>query len=131
MGKTEVEDFDRQKVLEIYGVEPTGMIEVKGLMGDTSDNIPGVPGVGEKTALGLIKEYIDIDKTDIIKSKAEEIMKTGVKMKDAYHVACAVYSLCDCFLTTDDRLLRYQTSQIQMLNPIDFIRRLEGDVNGQ
>lgn len=76
-------------------------------------------------------EYIDIDKMDIIKSKAEEIMKTGVKMKDAYHVACAVYSLCDCFLTTDDRLLRYQTSQIQMLNPIDFIRRLEGDINGQ
>ena len=61
MGKTEVEDFDRQKVLEIYGVEPAGMIEVKGLMGDTSDNIPGVPGVGEKTALGLIQEYGTID----------------------------------------------------------------------
>ena len=61
MGKTEVEDFDRQKVLEIYGVEPTGMIEVKGLMGDTSDNIPGVPGVGEKTALGLIQEHGTID----------------------------------------------------------------------
>ncbi len=61
MGKTEVEDFDRQKVLEIYGVEPVGMIEVKGLMGDTSDNIPGVPGVGEKTALGLIQEHGTID----------------------------------------------------------------------
>jgi len=61
MGKTEVEDFERQKVLEIYGVEPVGMIEVKGLMGDTSDNIPGVPGVGEKTALGLIQEHGTID----------------------------------------------------------------------
>lgn len=76
-------------------------------------------------------EYIDIDKTDIIKSKAEEIMQTGIKMKDAYHVACAVYSSCDCFLTTDDRLLKYYTDEIQMLNPIDFIRRLEGDLNGQ
>lgn len=76
-------------------------------------------------------EYIDIDKTDIIKSKAEEIMKAGVKMKDAYHVACAVYSSCDCFLTTDDRLLKYKTGEIQMLNPIDLIRRLEGDINGQ
>ncbi len=57
-------------------------------------------------------------------------MKTGIKVKDAYHVACAVYSSCDCFLTTDDRLLKYHTSEIQMLNPIDFIRRLEGDING-
>ncbi len=67
-------------------------------------------------------EYIDIDKMDIIKSKAEEIMKTGIKMKDAYHVACALYSSCDYFLSTDDRLLKYKTSEIQMLNPIDFIK---------
>ena len=50
-------------------------------------------------------EYIDADKADLIKTKAEEIMKTGVKMKDAYHVACAIHASCDCFLTTDDRLL--------------------------
>ena len=56
-GKTEVEDFDRNKILEVYGLEPSQLIEVKGLMGDTSDNIPGVPGVGEKTALNLIKEF--------------------------------------------------------------------------
>ena len=60
-GKTEEDDFDRAKVLETYGVEPKQLIEVKGLMGDTSDNIPGVPGVGEKTALNLIKEYQTID----------------------------------------------------------------------
>lgn len=75
-------------------------------------------------------EYIDIDKADTIKSKAEEIMKTGIKMKDAYHVSCAVYASCDYFLTTDDRLLKYPTREIQMLNPIDFIRRLEDDLNG-
>lgn len=75
-------------------------------------------------------EYIDIDKADIIKSKAEEIMKTGIKMKDAYHVACAIHLSCDYFLTTDDRLLKYHTSEIQMLNPIDFVRRLEGNLNG-
>ncbi|MCI8486620.1 MAG: DNA polymerase I [Clostridia bacterium] len=57
MGKTEVDNFDKNKVLEIYGIEPKELIEVKGLMGDTSDNIPGVPGVGEKTALNLVKEY--------------------------------------------------------------------------
>ncbi len=60
-GKTETENFDKNKILEVYGVEPKQLIEVKGLMGDTSDNIPGVPGVGEKTALNLIKEYSSID----------------------------------------------------------------------
>ena len=61
MGKTEVDDFDKAKVMETYGVEPQKLIEVKGLMGDTSDNIPGVPGIGEKTALALIKEYDSIE----------------------------------------------------------------------
>ena len=76
-------------------------------------------------------EYIDVDKSGIIKTKAEEIMKTGVKMKDAYHVACAVCASCDCFLTTDDRLLRYRTDEIQIINPIDFVRRWESDWNGK
>ncbi len=60
-GKTETEDFDRKKVIETYGVEPVQLIEVKGLQGDTSDNIPGVPGIGEKTALSLIQKYKTID----------------------------------------------------------------------
>ena len=60
-GKTEVDDYDRDKIKEEYGIEPKQLIEVKGLMGDASDNIPGVPGVGEKTALALIKEFESID----------------------------------------------------------------------
>ena len=60
-GKTEVDDFNKEKILETYEIEPKDLIQVKGLMGDTSDNIPGVPGVGEKTALNLVKEYKTID----------------------------------------------------------------------
>ncbi len=60
-GKTETEIFDRKKVKEVYGIEPKQLIEVKGLQGDTSDNIPGVPGIGEKTALSLIQKYETID----------------------------------------------------------------------
>ena len=48
-------------VEETYGVSPAQLIDVKGLMGDTSDNIPGVPGVGEKTALRLIAQYGDLE----------------------------------------------------------------------
>ena len=61
MGKTETEDYTEEKIKQEYGLEPLDLIEVKGLMGDTSDNIPGVPGVGEKTAIGLIKEFKSID----------------------------------------------------------------------
>ncbi len=61
MGKTETEDFNREKIIETYGLEPKQLIEVKGLQGDTSDNIPGVPGIGEKTALSLVKKFGSID----------------------------------------------------------------------
>ncbi len=60
-GKTENEDYDRNRVIEEYGIEPEQLIDVKGLMGDNSDNIPGVPGIGEKTALALIKHYRTIE----------------------------------------------------------------------
>ena len=60
-GKTETDLFDREKIKETYGLEPKQLIDVKGLQGDTSDNIPGVPGVGEKTALSLIQKFGSID----------------------------------------------------------------------
>jgi DNA polymerase-1 len=56
-GITEKEIYDKKRMMEELGITPEQFIDVKGLMGDASDNIPGVPGVGEKTALKLIKEY--------------------------------------------------------------------------
>lgn len=56
-GKTETKRFDKKAILEQYGLTPSQLIDVKGLMGDPSDNIPGVPGVGEKTAISLIAAY--------------------------------------------------------------------------
>lgn len=74
LGKTEVEDFDRNKIKEVYGLEPIQLIEVKGLQGDTSDNIPGVPGVGEKTAISMIQTYGTIE--NIYKELEEERAET-------------------------------------------------------
>ncbi len=78
-GKTETENFDKNKILEVYGLEPKDLIEVKGLMGDASDNIPGVPGVGEKTALNLIKEFKTIDNIYQKLENGEEIAKGKLK----------------------------------------------------
>jgi len=60
-GISEVEIYDPQKVKEKWEVEPRQMVDIKALMGDTSDNIPGVPGIGPKTAIKLIKQFQDID----------------------------------------------------------------------
>ena len=51
-GRSEVEDYNAADVIEKYGVTPAEFIDVKALMGDAYDNIPGVPGIGEKTANG-------------------------------------------------------------------------------
>lgn len=56
-GVTEIDKYTPQFIHELYGFEPKKIIDLKGLMGDKSDNIPGVPGVGEKTALKLLHEY--------------------------------------------------------------------------
>ena len=60
-GKTEVEDYNAAEVKERYGVTPKEFIDVKALMGDASDNIPGVPGVGEKTATKIVQDYQTIE----------------------------------------------------------------------
>ncbi|MBO5265680.1 MAG: DNA polymerase I [Ruminiclostridium sp.] len=65
--------YTPEKINEVYGVSPLQMIDVKALMGDPSDNIPGVPGIGEKTALSLIQKYHSIDE---IYSSVEEIEVT-------------------------------------------------------
>lgn len=61
MGQTSWKDMTPETFREQYGFDPIHMIDLKGLMGDTSDNIPGVKGVGEKTALGLIQTYGSIE----------------------------------------------------------------------
>ena len=74
-GKTETEDYDRAKVLEEYGLEPKALIDVKGLQGDTSDNIPGVPGIGPKTAIFLVQKYGTVEKLYEAIEKGEDDLK--------------------------------------------------------
>lgn len=83
-GKTETDDYTKEKILEEYGLEPTLLIDVKGLQGDTSDNIPGVPGIGPKTAIDLIKKFgsvenlyeqIEANKDDIKGKQRERLIE--------------------------------------------------------
>ncbi len=81
MGKTEVDDYTEEKIEEEYGLKPKALIEVKGLMGDTSDNIPGVPGVGEKTAIKLVKDFGTIENLYEKIEKNESGLKGALKEK--------------------------------------------------
>jgi len=76
-GITEKEIYDKDRMIEDFGVTPTEFIDVKGLMGDKSDNIPGVPGIGEKTAYKLIQTYGSVES---VLQNIEEIK--GKKIKE-------------------------------------------------
>ena len=70
-------------------------------------------------------EAVRVDASEEILKKADEIMHFGIKFYDAYHLACAIFSKCDVFLSTDRRLLRYQTNEIEIANPINFLKEME------
>lgn len=79
MGHPEIINYDKETLFERYGLTPPEMIELKALMGDSSDNIPGVAGVGEKTATDLITKYHSID---YIYENLESLeIKDGVRKK--------------------------------------------------
>ena len=61
-----------------------------------------------------------------VEAKAAEIMKTGVKYKDALHVASAIIADCEYFISVDKRLLKYDTDEIKLVNPIAFVSETEG-----
>ena len=71
------------------------------------------------------KFYVGHAGDAIVSQKASEIMTNHIKEYDAYHVASAIYAKCDYFISVDDRLLKYQTNEIKMVTPIEFITEME------
>lgn len=105
MGRPQTVVYDKEKLLEEYGVEPAGMIEIKALMGDSSDNIPGVAGIGQKTAGDLIRRFGSIDE---IYSHLDELdIKKGVHDKleagkDSAYLSKTLGTIClDAPIDTD------------------------------
>ena len=79
-GISDIEECTPDRVKELWGVTPAQITDLKGLMGDSSDNIPGVPGVGEKTAVKLLAQYETLEN---VLAHGEEIKgKLGEKVRD-------------------------------------------------
>lgn len=77
-GRTETEEYDYNRIVDKYGVTPAEFVDVKALMGDASDNIPGVRGIGEKTALELIQQFGNIEN---LYENLEKVNKKSVREK--------------------------------------------------
>ena len=68
--------------------------------------------------------YVGIKHKKYVRETADKIMKTGVKEKDAAHIACALLAGCEYFITTDDRLLKYENDRIGIVTPVEFLRKI-------
>ena len=134
---TVVEDYYEDDVLEKYQVTPKEFIDVKALMGDTSDNIPGIPGIGEKTATKLIKEFqsienayahIDEVKPNRAKNNLQEYYDQGVMSKELATIK--LDSPID--ISFDDAKLGdlYTKEAYHMLKELEFkaiLKRFDGE----
>ena len=72
--------------------------------------------------------FVGTSSKAVAESLADSIMLTGIKHADAIHISCAIISECDYFITTDKRLLKYQTEKIKIVTPIDFIQLMEDEL---
>ena len=75
------------------------------------------------------KIYIGINFIEILDKKVENIIKSGIKHKDAYHLASAIFTECNYFITFDKKLLKFQSDKIITISPVDFVKLLEVDEN--
>lgn len=99
-GVTEIENYNTQDVIDRYQVTPLQIIELKALMGDSSDNIPGVPGIGEKTATNIIVKYGSIENAyahveEITPNRAKEALRNHYDMAQMSKTLATINIDCD------------------------------------
>lgn len=123
--------MDKATFIQTYGFEPIKMIDLKALMGDASDNIPGVKGIGEKTAIKLLTQYGSLDgiyeNIDNIKGSTHEKLVTG--NEDAYYSKelITIYREVPLNITWDDLLYGNENTNelIQLYNELNFYSLLK------
>ena len=125
-GRTEIEDYYAGDVLKKYRLTPLQIIELKALMGDSSDNIPGVPKIGEKTATELLVKYHDIDN---LKEHIQDITKKSVRktLEDNFDMAVLSRELATICITADTGITLEDTVIPDMYTSeaLELIKRLD------
>lgn len=126
-GKPIVTLYDENKILEVYGVNPKELIEIKALQGDSSDNIPGVPGIGEKGATELIQKFKSIDyiydNIDSIEIKPG-LKKKLIEGKELAYLSKELGTIVDN-APIDTNLENYLPKSINKEKAFSLLRKLE------
>ena len=125
-GKTTVENYYADDVVKLYGVTPKEFIDMKGLMGDASDNIPGVPGIGEKTAGKIISAYHSIEEAynHIDEIKPKKAMENLSEYYDQAIMSKVLATIkLDVPLQADMTTMQYKFLFTE--NAYDYIKKLE------
>lgn len=117
--------FDTEAIVEKYGVTPAQLIDVKSLMGDQSDNIPGVAGIGEKTALGLISKYGSLegvyDHLEELTASVRAKLEKGREQADMSRTLARI----DCAAPVDTTLTTYLVKPVNQAAAAALFARLE------
>ena len=136
MGQTSTTDYGEAEFVEKYGIEPNAFIDVKALMGDTSDNIPGVKGIGEKTAMSLIQNYksieniyADTDALDVTPSVRKKLVEGKEDAFMSYRLATIDRNVPIDFNFDDALIKEYNNAELlklfKRLNFNSFIKKLD------
>ncbi|MCI9072129.1 MAG: DNA polymerase I [Lachnospiraceae bacterium] len=127
MGRTEIEDYYAEDVKALYQVTPTQFIELKALMGDNSDNIPGVPKVGEKTAIALMTQFGSIHNLyehleEVGKKSIRESLAQNRELADLSKELATIRTDCDLALDYEQaRAEGYYTPEAyQLFKQLEF-----------
>ncbi len=125
-GLTEIEEYTVEHLKEVYGLTPNQIIDLKGLMGDASDNIPGVPGVGQKTALKLLSAYQSVENllnhTEALKGKLKEKIESNKEIARLSKNLATINTSSPIDITLDDTLYHpYDEDKlIDFFQSVDF-----------
>lgn len=139
-GKTLVEDYHASDVIERMGVTPLQVIDLKGLMGDSSDNIPGVPGVGEKTALKLLTLYGTVENVilhvdEITPNRAQTAVKNNIQLAKLSKELATIKTDCRLGITMEQCRVEdlYNAKAFHMIQSLDIkslLKRFDQETAG-
>ncbi len=140
-GKTIIEEYYANNVVETYGVDPITFIDMKGLMGDTSDNIPGVPKIGEKTASKLLIDYGSLDGIyeNIDSMKPSKMKDNLVEFKDLAYLSKELATIkldCDLDININNAVLKdlFNKNSFDLFGELEFkslLKRFDDNVGSK